>query len=337
MTAYKAFMAIVVTVAGLWTAVARAGDPYFVSGRYDRRQMLDQDLTLAAGGRLQVRVDDVDLYVRSGDRAHIDVFVSGRDIDEAVEYYNKYVEFMIDGKDPVVIETRERRREYNWRWDKYRNVHVWAVVTVPARVNAEVLTVDGDVQIDELDGDTVIETTDGDVRVRTLAGPSLRIRSQDGDIRVDKIDVQDVELRTADGDLDVGSLSAKRVTVRSADGDLNLPSLEADDITLECSDGDVGIGARGRVLSASVGDGDLDVELLVAMEADLRAGDGDIWLVVPAAEGADLDLRGEDVSVRGSVRVQGSVSDERVVGSINNGGPLVRAVTHDGSIRLRLR
>jgi hypothetical protein len=338
MTARKAFVAIVVTVAGLWTALAWAGDPYFVSSRYDRRQMLDQDLTLTAGGQLKVRVDDVDLHLKSGDKAHIDVFVSGPDLKEAVEYYEDYVQFKIDNRSGgVAIETREAREKRFWPWNKYRNVRVWAVVTVPTRVDADVRTEDGDIQIDELDGATVIETLDGDVRVGTLTGPSVRLETADGDIRVNKIDVADVELRTTDGDMNIKSLTAKTVTVRSADGDIDLPSLEADEITLDCADGDIGVGARGKRLSASVGDGDLDVVLLVAMETSLRASDGDISLVVPASAGANLDLRGEDVNVRGKVSIRGSVSDDRVVGTINDGGPLVHARTHDGRIRLSVR
>jgi DUF4097 and DUF4098 domain-containing protein YvlB len=332
--------AAVVSALMACTATAWSSEPYFVRGGHGKQQVLDQDLDLRAGGTLRVLVGDINLHLKAGGSgpAHIDVFVSGPDVDKAVEYYEEKVRMSIESHDGVLtIESRERRDHSHWFFDGLRRVNVWAVVTVPTELNTDIRTVDGDVLIDELNGKLEIETTDGDIRAGKLLGNSLVLESTDGDVEVRSIDSDDVELSTTDGDLQVKTLSAKRVTVSSTDGDISLPQMEADEITLKCSDGDVDVAARGGVLTATCGDGDLDVELLDSMEVNLRSRDGDISLVVPRSLGADLDMRGDDISLRGGIKVKGSVSDRRVVGSINDGGPLVKVKTSDGDIRLHLR
>lgn len=50
-----------------------------------------------------------------------------------------------------------------------------------------------------------------------------------------------------------------------------------------------------------------------------------------------MDLEGEDLDVDGAFRLQGRIGDDRVRGSLNGGGPLLKAHTGDGSISLEAR
>jgi hypothetical protein len=81
--------------------------------------------------------------------------------------------------------------------------------------------------------------------------------------------------------------------------------------------------------------GDIHITLLDAMALDLKSRDGDI--VIPQALHVDIELRGDNVSVRGGPLNKGNISRGGVQGSLNDGGPLVRAKSNDGRIVLRLQ
>ena len=120
-------------------------------------------------------------------------------------------------------------------------------------------------------------------------------------------------------------------------GDIAVEHIEGDDIKLRSSDGDIDAAVSGGDLRADCSDGDMQVRLLKAMSVDLKSKDGDIDIIVPDSFSLDVELKGEDVTVRGGNLTKGNVSRRGVVGSLNGGGPLVRAKSNDGTIALRLR
>ncbi len=71
------------------------------------------------------------------------------------------------------------------------------------------------------------------------------------------------------------------------------------------------------------------------MVLDLKSRNGDID--IPQALHVDIELRGDNVSVRGGPLNKGNISRRGVQGSLNDGGPLVRAKSNDGRIVLRLQ
>ena len=68
---------------------------------------------------------------------------------------------------------------------------------------------------------------------------------------------------------------------------------------------------------------------------DPEPGPGDVVIDVPKGHRADVSLRGEDVDIVGDF--DGRIEEERAEGSINGGGPPMKATTSDGTVTLRLR
>ena len=142
---------------------------------------------------------------------------------------------------------------------------------------------------------------------------------------------------TSDGDIRIAELIADRVEVRTSDGDVDIERLDGSKLEIGTSDGEISIESVSGELRASTSDGDIRVGFDRVAETTLRTGDGDIVLFTDGSVGADLDLRGEDV-VLGNLRgFEGERHDGMARGSLNGGGPLVRASTRDGSIHVRTR
>lgn len=325
-------MAMLILVAGAAGAVEEAD---FEWGARDGFKMVDERVTLEHGAKLEIDVGDVDVWVKkgSGRTIRVEVWVKAPDEERAQEYFDERIRMKVKSSDQRVRISTCTSNNY-WGWRHSRHVRSWAIITVPEKVDAKVFTVDGDVLVDALSGEIEIETEDGDIRVEKLSGPSIEIDTSDGDINLTSIEGDKVFIITSDGDLDAKSIKGKEVTIVSSDGDIRIEHINGDDITVKTADGDVDIGASGVELVVRCTDGNMRVQLFSQMTVELDAFDGDIDLHLPSRMGAELDLRGEDVRIADGISVKGQVSERRIIGSINNGGPTVRAKTHDGSIAL---
>jgi hypothetical protein len=299
------FVALVVTIPA---QAQRSRD------QYPWQDMQQHAFDVAAGGTLQVRVDDADVAVlaSTGDSATVDIRLRSNDMEWATDRFERTnYRARHDGNAVIVESDREPRG--SWMSGKWMSVLV--EVHVPARFDLDV------------------ETQDGDVAVASFEG-TARLRSQDGDITVDTLSGGDIELRTQDGDVRAAMLDGNSVNAHSQDGDISIDTLRGV-VAMSTQDGDIRIGtATAPQMELSSHDGDISLAITGDARMELETGDGDISIEAPAALRADIDLAGEDVYVRGDFSLQGSVSERRARGTINGGGERIRARTHDGSVRL---
>ena len=332
-------IALFIVVACVSVAFAGSDDPTFTKSKYPEKKMVDKEFSLTAGGVLRIDVDDMDIHVKNSDgkTSRVQVFVAGPDQERAVEFFEEHLNFELGENDNELTMTSEGPRYHSGSfWKKYRRVHIWAIVTVPSRFDADITTDDGDLRVDALEGRIKIRTEDGNIEARDLRGSSIDVKSSDGDVTTSSLEADEVIVDTSDGDIIGERFHAKHITVRTSDGDIMIERLEGGEISIRSQDGDIEVGVSGDELTASCSDGDMEVTLFDAMAVDLRARDGDIRLSIPQSLHVDLELKGDDVSVRGGTLTKGDVSSRGVVGSLNKGGPLVRAKSNDGTIALRL-
>ena len=94
-------------------------------------------------------------------------------------------------------------------------------------------------------------------------------------------------------------------------------------------------------MTFTTSDGDLTVNvhatLTGAAGLDASTSDGDIAIELPRDLDADLDLRADEVNLKGNIAIQGNVSRHHVRGAIGRGGPGITASSTDGSITLASR
>jgi DUF4097 and DUF4098 domain-containing protein YvlB len=301
--------------------------------------MFDETFQLDADARLRVEVSDVhvDLVHGEAGTAHVQVFVEGRDRDDAREAFEK-LHFSAEVDDNT-LKVRTHRSSFHitgfWNWSS--SVRVRMIVTIPKGTDMRVSTSDGDIRAKSLTGKLDAHTSDGSILIDEVEGPSVELRTSDGNLKMGTIRADDVRARSSDGSVRAKSVEAKEVVFSTSDGDLTIEKARAESIYLRSSDGDVDVAASGGKLRAHTSDGDIRVRLDADTALDLRTSDGDIEIDAPASIGASLNLRGEHVRLTGGITIDGDVSDNRVRGTIGGGGTEIVARTSDGSISLALR
>ena len=76
-------------------------------------------------------------------------------------------------------------------------------ITAPARVDVELHTGSGDIELDGMAGDALLDTGSGDVETRCFTGRLLEADTGSGDIRATGLRAADVRGDTGSGDIDL--------------------------------------------------------------------------------------------------------------------------------------
>ena len=255
---------------------------------------------VGASASIDIKVSDADVRVDShpGDGVEVRVMIRSDDPDDGRDYFEAMDFEASASGNRVTVEARDPQMGRDW-WRGGRNAGATVWIRAPEGVDLDVHTSDGDIDLGDFDGDVSVRTSDGDVRAGRLSGGRITIQSSDGNLDVERIAGGDAELRTSDGDVDVV--------------------------------------LAGGSLEVQSGDGDLTVELDSESEVRARTGDGDIALYIPEHFGAELLLQGEDLDIDRDVRIHGRITEGRIEGTLNGGGPTIEARTGDGTISVRSR
>ena len=190
-------------------------------------------------------------------------------------------------------------------------------VQLPEEFDLDLDTGDGNIRVDRLQGRARLETSDGDIEIRSIVG-------------------ERVDIDTSDGDVDVMAVQSPDLHIETSDGSIRVRQLDGGEAALRTSDGDIEVEESSGALSATTSDGDIHVRLARFGATSLRSGDGDIHIDAPDDLKADIDLRGERLTLHGtsSINLQGQLSKTRARGALNGGGPRLSAMTTDGRIVL---
>ena len=266
-----------------------------------RVRVVQRRFDVGPGGTLRIDIPDGDVEVEtsaSGSGVEVEVFLSSRDMEWARERFDR-MEFEAGATGNTVTVTARRVRTNRSDWGRGRGPGFAIVtrVTVPQRFNADISTEDGDIFLGDLDGSVVLNSSDGDIELGHIRGDELSIETSDGDITADAIEAKQTEIRTSDGDIDIGT--------------------------------------AGGAIRATTSDGDIRMRLTQGGDVRLRTSDGDITIYAPMSLKAEIDFDGEDLNIDRGFAILGRLTRRRVSGTLNGGGPLIQAGTHDGSITLR--
>ena len=337
--------------------------------------MLEREIKVRNGGLLFVNVGDADLELRAGEggMANVEIYLRGRDMDKAREYYearNYQVSETSNGLE-ITSDKLDWRR---WNWNNRGRAQVSIRVTIPTEFNLEVSTSDGDISADSFEGNAFLKSSDGDLVLNNLTGEDINIRTSDGDVRAASLDAPDIVVRTSDGDIHVDDVVAERAEIRTSDGDIWVADIIAEsyiqssdgDIVLDTvtgkafqaktsdgnisvgeiscpssrfssSDGDIIVREASGDLYATTSDGDIDVALLSPGEIELKTSDGDIAISAPAEMSANIELRGDEVRLSRGYEFDGEIKKRTASGLINGGGKTISARASDGTVRLATR
>jgi DUF4097 and DUF4098 domain-containing protein YvlB len=181
--------------------------------------------------------------------------------------------------------------------DLYRNISIDYDITLPRASALAAATGSGDIHIENV-------------------GASLKAQSGSGNVQADGIQGSAI-LGTGSGNIDFQQTSPG-------------------DVKAETGSGNIVLHGVAGALKSSTGSGDLTVEGRPTTGWKLETGSGNIHLAVGNAHfNLDADTGSGSIDIAQPITMQGSLNRHHINGSVNGGGPIVRASTGSGDIQIK--
>lgn len=306
---------------------------------------LDRTFPVTPGGQLTVDAQGSSIEVSSADANQVTVQIVVRASEKDLER----VELSADA-DSAGVNVIARRITSGW-WSFRGNTESSIKVIVPRRYHLRLDTSGGNIKVSGIQGDASGKTSGGNIRVDQVRGP-VRMVTSGGDIDIADI-AGNVEVRTSGG-----SISARVIRgdlkVNTSGGSIRLDDIVGATIAgtsgggvtatrivgatdLQSSGGGVKAAAIDGSIKINSSGGDIQAELIGANRGiAVATTGGGIVIRVPPTTSGTLDAQTSGGSVRSDLPVTTTeASDRRLIGTINGGGPEIRARTSGGGIRLQ--
>lgn len=281
---------------------------------------------------------------------HIDVYVSGNRIGQlSKEEIKKRLEenyiLDIDIHDGELHATAKNRRNVNWN---NKSLSIGFKIYVNKETATNLNTSGGSIQLDNLTGTQNFETSGGSIGVDKVMGavkgetsggsinvsntkPSIDMETSGGSITANNCQGM-IKLETSGGSLNLTNLYGN-INAQTSGGSVSGNNIEGELVT-GTSGGSVNLTAISGSLNASTSAGGIHVQMnKVGKYVKLDGDSGHIDLSLPASQGVNVDLRGDNVNLNMNGKFEGRKEKEQVTGKINGGGPLVE-VRGDGTVNV---
>lgn len=248
--------------------------------------------------------------VQKGSKSKLDPRVKEAVEDFEVTFEHKDSNVRIDGK--------FKRGRKHWRKELNR-LKILFQLTVPQQYNVDLVTSSGGVSVADLDGDVRVKNSAGSLRFGKIKG-TVWGRTSAGSINLTSSD-STVDVKTSSGSIKIGDVAGK-VQAQTSSGSIRLSS--------------VGGTVNARTSSGSIR-ASLTGQPQEACSLHTSAGSITVTLLSDIAVDVDAETSAGRVSTELAVAsvIRGRVLKNRLNGSINGGGPLLKLRTSAGSIRLQ--
>ncbi len=162
------------------------------------------------------------------------------------------------------------------RWDDDDD-DVDYLLTVPASMDLDLRTSDGDITVDGALGEVTLRASDGDLMIRGGSG-RISARTSDGSITAEGVAGR-IHLESSDGDITVEGATGD-IEIEATDGMVELWEIDASSVQVDNVDGDIvfdGVLAARGSYRLSTHDGDISIHIPEGSDARVRLGiyDGD--------------------------------------------------------------
>jgi hypothetical protein len=198
----------------------------------------------------------------------------------------------------------------------FNNVSIDYEITAPSNTTLKAATGSGDLEIGGIAGEVTAETGSGEMKVDNI-GANARLETGSGSIHATNVH--------------------GAATLQTGSGNLDLDLSGAGDVKAQTGSGSIRISGVSGGLRAEAGSGNIEVAGNPIAEWRLESGSGSVTANVGSA--AKFSLNAETGS--GSIHVeqpllsQETRNRQHLVGTVNGGGPTLRATTGSGNIAIR--
>jgi hypothetical protein len=200
--------------------------------------------------------------------------------------------------------------------DLFRNIAIDYDVTTPANTTLKAHTGSGSMEIGGIQGSVTASSGSGSIHIDNI-GPAPRIEPGSGRIQATNVHGT-AFVQTGSGSIELSLAAPGDVTAHTGSGSIRIDGVSG---PLRASSGSGSIQAAGNPTSewrAESGSGSIRLQLAPDARFNLAAssGSGSIHTDRP-------------------VVMQGDLNRHRITGTVNGGGPTVRASSDSGSITIR--
>ena len=275
----------------------------------------DRTLQVSGGVSLDVSTGSGDIVVKAGGSNQVVVhgtihssnWIFGGSSDSAVQ--------QVESNPPIQQSGNSIRIGYNLPEDVKRHVAISYEITVPADTSLQAHSGSGNVEVAGVRNGVQAQTGSGDIRLRDL-GSRLQAQTGSGNIRGEDISAP-FSAQTGSGDIEASLMGSGDVDVHTGSGTIRVRGIKG--------------GMRART-----GSGDIQADGNVANGWQLHSGSGNIRMAV-GSSGFNLDAHTSSGSIHSDlpITVQGSITPNRLKGSVRGGGPEVEVSTGSGDVDIR--
>ena len=223
-------------------------------------------------------------------------------------------------------------------WQKQLNlVKIHFLLTVPQQYNVDLNTTGGSVSVADLTGAVRVRTSGGSLCFQNITGGVLGHTSGGS---IEAVNVKgDVQVRTSGGSIRFGAIQGF-ISGRTSGGSIKVVDCSGG-TDVRTSGGGIWLGGIGRNVTARTSGGSIQAAMTTQpqSECNLRTSGGGITCTLMPDIAVDLEAKtsGGRVSTDFAVAstIQGKAPKNRLEGSINGGGPLLKLRTSGGNIHLQ--
>ena len=200
-------------------------------------------------------------------------------------------------------------------------VQVDVRLTVPRKIDVNLRTSDGHIEIADLIGTLKAHTSDGSVTVRQAQGP-IEVQTSDGRIECVEVDGPRLYARTSDGSIRLEGCRSQECEVRTSDGQITCDGISSSRLNGHTSDGSINVR--------------YDSQAQPVVFVDLTTSDGQIELTCPPQVSATVEAHVGDghISTDIPITVEGKIGHD-LKGTLGQGEGRITLRTGDGSIGIR--
>ena len=319
---------------------------------------IEKAYSVNSGGSLTLvsEFGAIDVQTAEGDQVKIVVTKAAKPLSrsaakEALADFD--VAFTNEDTGVRIEGTFKQGREH---WRKVLNrLEIRFQVTVPKDYNVDLDTASGSISVADLNGDVRARTSGGSLRFGNITG-TVWGRTSGGSIKLTSCD-SPVDLKTSGGSIEVGDVAGDvqaqtsgrgirfgdiqgSVWGKTSGGGIKVEKCSGD-VDVHTSGGSIKLGSTIGTVNARTSGGSIQALLTAQLhdECSLRTSGGNITVILIPDIAIDVDATtsGGSVSTDFAVAstIQGKVPKNRLKGSINGGGPLMKLRTSGGGIRLQ--
>ena len=303
-------------------------------------EKIKKTYNVKSGGSLTVLSEFGAIETQTAEQEKVEVVITKESKSKLVKVSQEVLEdfevtFEHKGSD-VRIEGKFKQGRKHWQ--KQLNLaKIHFLITVPQQYNIDLNTSSNDISVANLTGDVRVRASGGSLCFENITG-AVWGHTSGGSIEAVNV-AGDVQVRTSGGNLRFGAIQGF-ISGRTSGGSIKVVDCSGG-TDVRTSGGGIWLGGIGRNVTARTSGGSIQANMTTQpqSECSLRTSGGQITFTLIPDIAVDLEAKtsGGRVSTDFAVEstIQGKVPKNRLEGSINGGGPLLKLRTSGGNIHLQ--